>query len=92
MIQSIDDPAEKQAIAREILSDLPDWFGIPEATEQYIREAAEQTVLAAMVDGSAVGFLTLKETGRSTVKIAVMGVKRAFHRQGIGKRLILLRA
>lgn len=34
----IRDPQEKQAVARMILEALPDWFGIPEARENYIRE------------------------------------------------------
>ena len=33
---------KKQRIAREILEALPDWFGIPEAREQYIKESSEQ--------------------------------------------------
>ena len=34
-----------------------------------------------------VGFLYLKETGRHTVEVAVMGVARECHRQGIGRSL-----
>ena len=33
---------KKQSTAREILEALPDWFGIPESREQYIKESAEQ--------------------------------------------------
>ena len=39
-------------------------------------------------DGNrAVGFLYLKETGRHTLELAVMGVLQTYHRQGIGKML-----
>lgn len=34
-----------------------------------------------------VGFLYLKETGRHTVELAVMGVLKEYHRQGIGRKL-----
>ncbi len=33
------------------------------------------------------GFLYLKETGRDTAELAVMGVLPEFHRRGIGSRL-----
>ena len=33
------------------------------------------------------GFLYLKETGKDTVELAVMGVLKEFHRRGIGKAL-----
>ena len=35
--------ARKRAIAREVLADLPEWFGIPESTEEYIRECGSMT-------------------------------------------------
>ena len=33
------------------------------------------------------GFLCLKETGRDTVELAVMGVLKDYHREGIGRQL-----
>ena len=36
----VSDPARRVEIARTILSQLPEWFGIPEAREAYIRESA----------------------------------------------------
>ena len=80
-------PDEKERISREILEALKDWFEIPETREAYIRESREQPFLAAEHDGRAVGFLCLKETGKATVELAVMGVKAEYHRQGIGRTL-----
>ena len=88
MIRTIHDPQEKQAVARAILEALPDWFGIPEARENYIRESTGQIMLASSGDGEANGFLCLKETGRDTLEIAVMGVLQEHHRQGIGTALV----
>ena len=34
------------------------------------------------------GFLCLKETGKSTVELAVMGVRKESHRQGTGRALV----
>lgn len=87
MIEQIKDIGIKRTIARNVLESLPDWFAVAESRENYITECAEWTFLAAKVDGSHVGFLCLKETGKDTVEIAVMGVLPGYHRKGIGKTL-----
>ena len=88
MIQTILNAEEKQRIARAILEALPEWFGIPEAREDYIRESAGQIMLASSEDGETKGFLCLKETGKATLEIAVMGVRKEYHRRGIGAELM----
>ena len=88
MIRTIHDPQEKQAVARMILEALPDWFGIPEARENYIRESAGQIMLVSSGDGEINGFLCLKEMGKDTLEIAVMGVLQEYHRQSIGTALV----
>lgn len=87
MIKQIQDSDKKKRIARLILESLPDWFGIPEAREEYICDSADQLFFAAVKDGAPVGFLCLKETGKATVELSVMGVLPEFHRQGIGRAL-----
>ena len=87
-IQTIQDPEEKQRVARTILEALPEWFGIPEARETYVRESAGQIMLGAAEEGGVIGFLCLKETGKATLEIAVMGVRKEYHRQGVGMALV----
>ena len=87
MIRIVDDIEEKQRIARSILTALPEWFGIPESTENYIRESANEIMVASFEEEKANGFLCLKETGKDTVELAVMGVLKEYHRKGIGKAL-----
>ena len=87
MIRQIDDPQQKNNIARDILYALPEWFGIPESTETYIRESAVQTMVASLDGDRANGFLCLKQTGRDTVELAVMGVRKELHRRGTGRGL-----
>lgn len=87
MIRQIDDPQQKKNIARDILYALPEWFGIPESTETYIQESAVQTMVASLDGDRANGFLCLKQTGRDTVELAVMGVRKELHRRGIGREL-----
>ena len=88
MIIEITDPTEKQAIARNVLEALTDWFGIEESREEYISGSADWTFLAAREDKNTVGFLCLKETGKATVELAVMGVLKDYHRRGIGRQLV----
>lgn len=87
MVKAITDKNEKRAIAKKILELLPEWFGIEESREEYIQESMEQDFIAAVKDNSPVGFLCLKETGKDTVELAVMGVMKEYHRQGIGREL-----
>ena len=88
MIAEITNPNEKENIARKILEALNDWFEIEESREEYISGCVDWTFLAAKEEGEAVGFLCLKETGKSTVELAVMGVLKEYHRSGIGRQLV----
>ena len=87
MVEFISDPDRKEAIARKILEALPDWFGIAESREAYIRESRGQPFWADVEDGMARGFLALKETSPYTAEIAVMGVLPEHHRRGAGRVL-----
>lgn len=88
-IEQIKHADAKQTIARQILETLPEWFGLEDTRESYIRESAGQTFFAAFDGEQAVGFLCLKETGRDTLELSVMGVLKAYHRRGIGKALFV---
>ena len=88
MIVEIIDPKEKQAITRKVLEALTDWFGIEESREEYIKGSADWTFFAAKEEEDYVGFLCLKETGKATVELAVMGVLKDHHRSGVGQQLV----
>ena len=87
MIAQITDRDEKQKIAREILESLREWFEVDASREQYIRESADQIMIAASENGAYTGFVCLKETGKDTVELAVMGVRKEYQRKGTGRRL-----
>ena len=89
VIRQIDSDIEKASIARTLLESLPDWFGIPESTEEYIVDSKGRPFFCAYADDVPIGFLYLKETGRHTVELAVMGVLKEFHRQGVGRKLFM---
>ena len=83
----ITDDLEKMKLTRYILEALPEWFGIPEAREEYIQDSAGKSFFCAYNEAEPVGFLYLKQTGKDTVELAVMGVRKEYHRNGIGKAL-----
>ena len=87
MVQEIEAPDARAAIAREVLEALPDWFGIPESREAYIRDSRAQPFWADLEGDTAQGFLALKETSPYTAELAVMGVLPEYHRRGIGRAL-----
>ena len=87
-IAAIKNPDEKRAIARTVLEDLTEWFEIDASREGYINECTDWTFLAAKDDDRIMGFLCLKETGNSTVELAVMGVIKAYQRSGVGRELV----
>ncbi len=86
-LRRIDCDVEKAHIARTILEALTPWFGIPEAREDYISGSNGQPFFCAFQGETPVGFLYLRQTGRDTLELAVMGVLQEYHRSGIGHAL-----
>lgn len=78
---------EKMNISRHILESLPNWFGIPEAREEYIQECSDKPFFCAYDNDKPIGFLYIKQTGKDTIELAVMGVLKEYHRKGIGRGL-----
>jgi len=89
VIIQVENNKEKEMISRTILEALPDWFGIPEAREEYIVNSVNQQLFAAVKEEKTIGFLCLKQTGKDTVEVSVMGVLKEFHRHGIGRKLFM---
>ncbi len=86
-IRQILQETDKERISRCILEALPEWFEIEETREAYIQDSHDKLFFAAFDNDKPAGFLYLKETGKSTVEIAVMGVLKEYHRQGVGRKL-----
>jgi GNAT superfamily N-acetyltransferase len=79
---------DRDTVCRTILEALPDWFGIPEALENYVRDVKTMTMLACRRDGRIVGMVALNRTSEATVDMHVIGVLQPYHGQGIGKALV----
>ena len=87
IVKEIIDKKEKERIAREVLNDLPEWFGIPESTENYIKESQAKPFLASFMNDELVGFVVLGASSSDCAEIFVMGVKKKFHHHGAGREL-----
>lgn len=87
MIIRVESPDERARLAREVLESLPEWFGIPESTEEYIRACRELPVWADMEDGCCRGFIAMKQTSACAAELHVMGVRQEHHREGTGRKL-----
>jgi GNAT superfamily N-acetyltransferase len=84
MVVEIQDPKERSRLCERVLRDLPEWFGIEEATSAYIRDVAELPTFG--VDADAI--LSLKLHTPRAAEVYVMGVRRARHAQGLGTALL----
>ena len=87
MICMINDKKKKEQISGKVLANLPDWFGLPESTEEYINCSKAMPFWADIEEDVSRGFIALKETSPYTVELYVMGVLKEFHRNKIGKSL-----
>lgn len=79
---------DRAAIARAVLEDLPVWFGIPSSRERYIARADELPMVAAAAQGEVIGFLSLERRTVAASEIHVVGVRRAWHRRGVGRAIV----
>ena len=83
-VVEVEVPAQRSHLCEHVLRDLPEWFGIEEATAAYIRDVAELPTFG--VGGDA--FLSLKLHTPRAAEVYVMGVRRARHGQGLGTALL----
>lgn len=78
----------QSSVCAPILRTLPEWFGIEEATRQYILDVEGMPTFLAVADGQVAGFLTFRQHSQYTAEIHVMGVHPQAHRRGVGRALI----
>jgi ribosomal protein S18 acetylase RimI-like enzyme len=87
-VKKIQVSEEKSDICNDILRALPEWFGIESAIVDYTKQVRTMPVYGVFDGGKAVGFVALKIHNLHTAEVYVMGILEAYHRQGIGKKLI----
>ena len=68
-VVEVDEPAERSALCETVLRDLPEWFGIEDATSAYIRDVASLPTFG--IAGEAILALklhTLSPHGQATLR------------------------
>ena len=55
-IREIIDKKEKESISKEVLYDLPEWFGMPESTQEYVDDAMDKPFLACFIEDKLAGY------------------------------------
>lgn len=84
-----DMPNPRGAACGEILRSLPDWFGLPQYIDAYVREIEELPTVGVYAGRDhLVGFMTLRVTSPCTQEIRCMAIASDYHRQGIGSKLV----
>jgi len=87
-VEEIAGAEEKQRICAAILRELPQWFGIEEAIERYVRSSAALPMLAVRNGDDAEGFLAWKRHAPHAAELYLMGVRPELHGRGIGTALL----
>ena len=67
----IEECDKKKEICREILKELPEWFGLPESTKEYIEYSGNMNFWADIENNQARVFIAIKENSDYTVEIYV---------------------
>ena len=71
-----------------IINSLTEWFGIEEAVKKYLLEIENLPTYLARNNDVDLGFLCIKHHNPFSAELFIMGVRKEFHRQGIGRELV----
>lgn len=81
------DAEVKSSACAAIIATLPDWFGIENSNQDYIKAAAQHSAIAAENNDSIIALLIYK-TMSGICELHWMGILPEHHRQGIGRQLV----
>jgi GNAT superfamily N-acetyltransferase len=76
------------SVCRAILDQLPSWFGIPEANDDYVATADTHPGVIAAVDGVDVGITTIRRHFATAAEVHLMAVAPDHHRHGVGRAML----
>ena len=79
---------QAESLCRIITQDLPEYFGIPSANEQYFKGVRDCQNLAAKIDDQYVGLISLNFPYENNSNIYWMAVLRNYQNKGVGRQLI----
>jgi len=67
---------------------LPEWFGVEASIAEYVDGVRDKPFYGVFDGDKAVGFVAIKVHSAHTAEVYVMGLKKAYHWRGFGKKLI----
>lgn len=79
---------EAQELCQQIIINLPQYFGIPEANQHYIDSLAACVNFIAHINNQKIGLLSLNFPYPENANIFWMGVLSDFQGQGVGRALL----
>lgn len=88
MICFVENGETRRNVAEGILRALPEWFGIEQSLKNYVQTSADLPFWAAYDGEKAIGFLALRQTGKTASEVFVMGVAPEYHGKGLGRQLM----
>jgi GNAT superfamily N-acetyltransferase len=77
-----------QKTCQSLTNNLPEYFGLPEANEHYIRGIKSCTNFVAKNNKKIIGLISIDFPYPHNANIYWMAVQKEYHRQGIGRKLI----
>ncbi|WML45436.1 GNAT family N-acetyltransferase [Neobacillus sp. PS3-40] len=89
IIKKIMDIREKSKVTNLVLRKIPEWFGIEEAINNYVKEVEGTDFYALFLEDNPIGFISIKSNNQYTSEIYVMGILKKYHKKGFGKKLLL---
>lgn len=75
-------------ICRAILDALPQWFGIPQANDDYVAFADKSPSVIASIGDHDVGILTLHLHSTYAAEVHLIAVLPDHHRHGVGRTML----
>jgi GNAT superfamily N-acetyltransferase len=84
----IESGVARPEVVGSLLRELPEWFGIDEAIEEYVTRSAQLPTYTAVLDGEPVGVLVLEHYSDRVTELYVLATARRLHRRGIGRALV----
>jgi GNAT superfamily N-acetyltransferase len=83
-VAEVETPDARSRVCEKVLRDLPEWFGIEEATAAYVRDVAQLPTFAVGDEA----FLSLKQHTPHAAEVYVMGVREQSQGRGLGSALL----
>lgn len=75
-------------MCRSILAELPEWFGIPEANDDYAEHADRHAGVIAELASAPIGITTIVRHSAASAEVYLMAVRPDVHRSGVGTAML----